>query len=67
MVRWIKVRTAEGDLRALVFWAGPKQGDGISLKLPLEKVAWVLARPAGTPDHARSISTTPCRTSKRSA
>ena len=30
MVRWIKVQTEAGKLRALVFWAGPKQGDGIS-------------------------------------
>ena len=46
MVRWIKVRAGAGQLRALVFWAGP-QGDGISLKLPLERVAWVLARACG--------------------
>jgi len=43
MVRWIPLRTAAGDVRALVFWAGPT-GEGISLKLPLEKVAWVLLR-----------------------
>ncbi len=67
MVRWIKVRAAAGDLRALVFWAGPKQGDGISLKLPLERVASVLARACGHVGHARSISITPSRTSKRSA
>src|SRR5262245_2765365 len=47
MVRWIKVQTKAGRLRALVFWAGPK-GDGISLKLPLEKVAFVLARACGS-------------------
>ena len=46
MVRWIPVRTALGEVRALVFWAGPT-GDGISLKLPLEKVAWILARACG--------------------
>jgi cation transport protein ChaC len=33
-------------VRALVFWAGPK-GDGIASKLPLERVAWVLARACG--------------------
>jgi cation transport protein ChaC len=53
MVRWIKVHTEAGKLRALVFWAGPKQGEGISLKLPLEKVAWVLARACG---HAGSCA-----------
>ena len=46
MVRWVTVRTDTGPLRALVFWAGPK-GDGIALKLPLERVAWVLARACG--------------------
>jgi len=52
MVRWIPLRTAAGDVRALVFWAGPT-GEGISLKLPLEKVAWVLARACG---HAGSCA-----------
>jgi cation transport protein ChaC len=46
MVRWVKVHTASGPIHALVFWAGPK-GEGISLKLPLERVAWVLARACG--------------------
>ena len=46
MVRWVKVHTASGPLSALVFWAGPK-GKGIALKLPLERVAWVLARACG--------------------
>ena len=53
MVRWIKVQTEAGKLRALVFWAGPKPGEGISLKLPLDKVAWVLARACG---HAGSCA-----------
>lgn len=48
MVRWIEVQTEAGKLRALVFWAGPQQGNGISLKLPLEKVASVLARACGS-------------------
>jgi cation transport protein ChaC len=46
MVRWITVHTASGPVSALVFWAGPK-GKGIALKLPLERVAWVLARACG--------------------
>ena len=46
MVRWVMVHTASGPVSALVFWAGPK-GKGISLKLPLERVAWVLARACG--------------------
>ena len=46
MVRWVTVHTASGPLSALVFWAGPK-GKGIALKLPLERVAWVLARACG--------------------
>lgn len=46
MVRWVTVRTMEGPVRALVFWAGPT-GDGIASKLPLERVAWVLARACG--------------------
>ena len=46
MVRWVTVRTDSGPVSALVFWAGPK-GDGIALKLPLERVSWVLARACG--------------------
>ena len=46
MVRWVNVHTKKGPIRALVFWAGPK-GKRISLKLPLERVAWVLARACG--------------------
>lgn len=53
MVRWITVATEPGKLRALVFWAGPKQGNGISPKLPLEEVASVLARACG---HAGSCA-----------
>ena len=46
MVRWVPVRTGQGPVRALVFYAGPT-GDGISLKLPLDKVAGILARACG--------------------
>jgi cation transport protein ChaC len=46
MVRWATVRTDSGPVRALLFWAGPK-GDGIFLRLSLERVAWVLARACG--------------------
>jgi glutathione-specific gamma-glutamylcyclotransferase len=52
MVRWIPLRTEFGAVRALVFWAGPT-GEGISLKLPLEEVARVLARACG---HAGSCA-----------
>jgi len=47
MVRWVTLQTSEGKLRALVFWAGPRQGEFISLKLPLEEVARRLARACG--------------------
>jgi cation transport protein ChaC len=46
MVRWATVRTEHGTVRALLFWAGPK-GNGIFLGLPLERVAWILARACG--------------------
>jgi len=46
MVRWSTVYTHTGTIRALVFWAGHK-GEGISLKLPLDRVAWILARACG--------------------
>lgn len=52
MVRWVTVQTASGPLRALVLWAGPK-GKGIALKMPLERVARVLARACG---HAGSCA-----------
>lgn len=45
-VRWIPVETAQGSVRALVFWAGPK-GMRVFRKLPLETVAGVLARACG--------------------
>jgi cation transport protein ChaC len=53
MVRWVPLQTASGTLRALVFWAGPRPGRGISLKLPLDEVAQTLARACG---HAGSCA-----------
>lgn len=47
MARWIPVRTAAGRQRALVFWAGPT-GERVTEKLPLEEVAWILARACGS-------------------
>ncbi|MGV3550296.1 gamma-glutamylcyclotransferase [Rhizobium sp.] len=47
MVRWVPLQTSTGTLRALVFWAGPKPGPGISLKVPLPEVAVHLARACG--------------------
>ena len=46
MARWIRVATVDGPVQALVFWAGPR-GKGISLRLPLEIVAWRLAHACG--------------------
>jgi cation transport protein ChaC len=46
MARWTDVRTEGGPVRAVVFWAGPS-GRGIPLGLPLEAVAWRLARVGG--------------------
>jgi glutathione-specific gamma-glutamylcyclotransferase len=45
-IRWIKVRTPRGTIRALSFWTGPS-GVGIYEKLPLPDVARVLARACG--------------------
>jgi cation transport protein ChaC len=45
-VRWVPVRTAQGPVRALGFWVGVT-GKGTSLRQPLNKVAWVLARACG--------------------
>lgn len=44
--RWITVATAEGPLRALVFWAGPRGAD-ISPSLPHDEVARRVARACG--------------------
>ncbi|MEP7173026.1 MAG: gamma-glutamylcyclotransferase [Aestuariivirga sp.] len=44
--RWISVKTEKGTVRALAFVATPN-GDAYAGKLPLEKVAHVLARAAG--------------------
>ena len=52
MARWISVHTAAGKARALVFWAGPS-GDNIANRLPLDEVAWILARACG---HAGSCA-----------
>jgi glutathione-specific gamma-glutamylcyclotransferase len=46
MVRWSTIWTSNGPVRALMFWAGPK-GPRISRKLPLERIAWTLARACG--------------------
>lgn len=44
--RWINVATDEGPLRALTFYAAPRGVDSAP-RLPLERVAWVLARACG--------------------
>ena len=46
MARWIPVHTPRGRLRALTFWAGPR-GERVLRRLPLEQVAWILARSCG--------------------
>ena len=45
-VRWLTVDTDEGSVKALTFWTGP-EGDGIFRKLPLKRVASVIARACG--------------------
>lgn len=47
MVRWVHLQVGAEKLRALVFWAGPRPGEGIELKLPLEEVAKRLAQACG--------------------
>jgi len=46
MARWIRVHTAAGRIRVLVFWAGPT-GERILSRLPLEDVARIVARACG--------------------
>ncbi|MBP0616445.1 gamma-glutamylcyclotransferase [Jiella mangrovi] len=46
MARWVTVRTDEGAMRALTFWAGPT-GERVASGLPLEEVAPILARACG--------------------
>ncbi|MGY5809037.1 gamma-glutamylcyclotransferase [Rhizobium sp. LEGMi198b] len=45
-IRWIRVQTEQGPVRALVFWADPKGGH-VASKLSLEAVAGILARACG--------------------
>lgn len=45
-VRWLTVDTNDGPVKALTFWAGPR-GAGIFRRLPLPKVAEVIARACG--------------------
>ena len=45
-VRWTNVRTAEGSVQALLFYAGPDTGATVR-KLPLQIVAARLARACG--------------------
>jgi cation transport protein ChaC len=45
-IRWIRVHTENGPVRALVFWADPK-GAYVTSKLPLETVGTILARACG--------------------
>ncbi|MBD0414558.1 gamma-glutamylcyclotransferase [Oryzicola mucosus] len=52
MVRWIPVETAAGKMRVMVFWAGPS-GERVANRLPLDEVAWILARARG---HAGSCA-----------
>jgi cation transport protein ChaC len=45
-VRWLRVETADGKIRALTFWAEPV-GVEAWVKLPLSEVAHILARACG--------------------
>jgi len=45
-IRWVRVQTEQGLVRALVFWADPK-GRHVTSRLPLEAVAGILARACG--------------------
>lgn len=45
-IRWLNVATENGPVRALAFYAGPR-GVGVRRRLPLERVAWILARACG--------------------
>jgi cation transport protein ChaC len=44
--RWIDVSTGQSDVKALTFIADPK-GPAYAGKLPIDEVAWTLARAAG--------------------
>lgn len=44
--RWLRLDTAEGVIRGLVFWAGPT-GPGIRRNLPLPVAAAQMARACG--------------------
>lgn len=46
MVRWVNVRAGAEQARALAFWVGPR-GRGVAHRLPLERVAHILARACG--------------------
>jgi cation transport protein ChaC len=46
MLRWGSIETADGPVKALLSWAGPK-GKGISPNLPLPEVARRLAQACG--------------------
>jgi len=52
MIRWLQTDTADGKVRAMTFWAGPK-GENIASRRPLEEVAAILARACG---HAGSCA-----------
>ncbi|WP_064686590.1 gamma-glutamylcyclotransferase [Rhizobium bangladeshense] len=45
--RWVRTLTEKGPIKALSFWVGPIAGDGVALRQPLERVAWILARACG--------------------
>lgn len=45
-LRWLRLDTEAGPVRALVFWAGPK-GPGVQRGLPLEEAARRIARACG--------------------
>lgn len=45
-IRWLPVRTGEGPVRALTFWAGPR-GDYVKRGLPHRDVASILANACG--------------------
>ncbi|MGF9564447.1 gamma-glutamylcyclotransferase [Neorhizobium sp. JUb45] len=46
MMRWVSVRTAQGERKALIFWASTKR-EGLTKTLPLQEAAYLLARACG--------------------
>ncbi|WP_329605652.1 hypothetical protein [Rhizobium alarense] len=55
MVRWVRVRTENGERKALTFWASTPRNQ-LTKRIPLTEVATIIAKACGPARLVRPVS-----------